>query len=314
MIKARRGTLRVPEYEPFIADHLPRVPDLLQRLSWEHRQIEKLWRDLQRLHARETARAPSRMGGDTEAGVAQVLVQALADHEAAEMGALYPAAAKVMTPEWAETAKAEYAELEAMLDEVDGADPEDEAVFAIFERVFSQVMAHISEEESIVFPAMRVTSPPEDIVNPEGYDFLGLPPGKTMIAVTPGQRQLALGTGRARAKRQMALEAGPSERQADGNGRPEARPTGNGSSTARDNGTHNGRDNGKEQVEAAASGDGDGEPDVDVDVRNPAAADGDDGPDIDLTAAEAEAAEETSGTTKTKTRPKTRARRLLRRR
>lgn len=252
MIKARRRTLRVPEYEPFFASHLPKVPDLLQRLSWEHRQIEKLWKDLQRLHAHDGFTPQPRMGLDSEAGVAQMLVQALADHEAAERAVLHPAAAKVMTPAWAEANLSEYDELEAMLEEVDGADPSDDDVFAVYERVFTQVMAHINEEEKIVFPVMRVSSPPADLVNPEGYDFLGLPPGRTMIAVTPGQRPLALGTGRARAQRQMALGAAaaapatedgrPAQPAADGNGHAEVAANGNG----------------------AAEGDGKGEVDIDL--------------------------------------------------
>lgn len=285
MIKARRGTLRVPEYEPFFADHLPRVPDLLQRLSWEHRQIEKLWKDLQRLHAHDGVTPQPRMGADSEAGVAQMLVQALADHEAAERGVLHPAAVKVMTPEWAEANLSEYDELEAMLEQVDGADPTDDEVFAVYEQVFSRVMAHINEEEKIVFPVMRVASPPADLVNPEGYDFLGLPPGKTMIAVTPGQRPLALGTGRARAQRQMALGAGAAARPtgdsptaepaADGNGHAEVATNGNGHAADKSDG------NGKGKADSDESGE----------------------VDIDLTAIEAEARTN-----------KTRAKRLLRRR
>ena len=198
MTKGRRGTLRAPEYEPYYADHLPPVPDLLQRLSWEHRQIEKLWNDLQRLHHHDGTSPQPRLGNDTEDGVARMLVRTLADHEAAEMAALYPAAAKVMPPEWAEGAMAEHDELRAALEEVDGADPEDEAVFAVLERAMAGFLAHMNEEEAVVFPVMRVASPPEDLVNPEGYDFLGLPPGKTMIAAIAEPRSRALGTGRSR--------------------------------------------------------------------------------------------------------------------
>ena len=113
MTKGRRGTLRAPEYEPYYADHLPPVPDLLQRLSWEHRQIEKLWNDLQRLHHHDGTSPQPRLGNDTEDGLARMLVRTLADHEAAEMAALYPAAAKVMPPEWAEGAMAEHDDGEA---------------------------------------------------------------------------------------------------------------------------------------------------------------------------------------------------------
>lgn len=230
MMKARRSTMRVPEYEPFFAHQLPAVPDLLQRLSWEHRQIEKLWGDLQRLHRHDGVRHEARLGDDSEAGIGQRLAEALADHEAAERAALYPAAARVMTPEWSSAATSEHAELRAALDEVAGSDPADEAVFATFEQIMARVLAHFQEEEQIVFPAMRVASPPGDLLNPEGYEFLGLPPGQAMLQANPGQRSRAL--GRDPDVCGMALDPGPTPVAPLADGSTEATPgneeTGNG--------------------------------------------------------------------------------------
>ena len=222
MMKARRGTMRAPEYKPFFAHQLPAAPDLLQRLSWEHRQVEKLWGDLQRLHRHDGVRHEARLGDDSEAGIGRRLAEALADHEAAERAALHPAAARVMTPEWSSAATSEHAELRAALDELAGGDPADEAVFATFEQVMAHVLAHIQEEEQIVFPAMRVASPPGDLVNPEGYDFLGLPPGQAMLQATPGQRPRA--PGRGSDVREMALDPAPAPVAPLADGSTEAAP------------------------------------------------------------------------------------------
>jgi hypothetical protein len=287
MIKARRGTLRVPEYDPYFADHLPPVPDLPQRLTWEHRQIEKLWNDLQRLHHHDGTSPLPRAGLDTEAAIAQKLVQALADHEATEITALYPAAARAMTPAWADAAQAEHAELHALLDQVEGQDPADPAVFEVFDRVMSRMVAHMNEEDNVVFPVMRVASSREDLVNPEGCDFLGLPAGKTMIAVTPGVRPRALGTG-SRAVRQTALEAGRPAAEAPPEPQPEPQPEN------------------EPDLHAEPEGDGEAEIDIRDDIRDDARA-GEDAPGAGGGGTEG-GEDATGGTTKT------RARRLLRRR
>jgi len=170
MPMARRRSSQLPEYTRHVATTLPSSPDLLDQLSLEHRQIQELWADLERAHRHQIGAAQrpevARLGDTSQMELGRRIMEALAAHEADEMNLLYPAAARVMNDEWAEEAQAEHAELRELLGAVDGENPEDEGVFAIYDEVLRRIIAHIDEEEKVVFPIMRVVLAGEELVDP----------------------------------------------------------------------------------------------------------------------------------------------------
>jgi len=172
--------MQAPEYTPHVATTLPRTSDLLHQLSLEHRQIQEFWVELQRAHRHQIgafARTDGRLGDVSQSELGRRIIHALAEHEAAELDLLYPAAARVMNDEWAEQAKAEHADMHDQLADLDGENPEDEEVYEVFNDVMARAIAHIEEEERVVFPSMRVILSAGELVDPR--------PAKRRDAHTP---------------------------------------------------------------------------------------------------------------------------------
>ncbi|MEJ7764075.1 MAG: hemerythrin domain-containing protein [Acidimicrobiales bacterium] len=157
---ARNDTTKLPEFVAHAATTPPDNPDLLERLSFEHSQIRRLWSELQLGHRRRL---------ETE-NLARKIVTALAEHDALELQMLYPAVERVIGEELAHHATADHEEIRQLLDEVDGEDPTDELVYEAFETMMAKVMAHIEEEERIAFPMLRA------ILSSQELRDLGEPP------------------------------------------------------------------------------------------------------------------------------------------
>jgi hypothetical protein len=200
----RRGSRKVPEYGAHVAMDLPKEPDLLQRLNYEHRQIRQLFADLQRAHGHRVegaVRPEPRLLDATEKDLAHMLVELLGQHEAVELEVLYPAAARVMSGAWADDAVAEHEAFRTRLAALDGENPEDEAVYEDLCDVMTRVLAHIDEEEKIVFPAMRMDLPPADLAalrHPGAFEMLlGPPPPPPKELSAEERRELSRGDHRA---------------------------------------------------------------------------------------------------------------------
>ncbi len=155
---ARKGSTQLPEHVADPAATPPPEGDLLEHLSFEHRQIERLWSELQLAHLRhlDTEHRPgARYGGGGQHELSRRIVTALAEHDAVELQLLYPVVGRVVGEELAEHALADHEEIRLLLDRVDGADPTDEHVFQTFTSIMKRVFAHIEEEERIAFPMLR---------------------------------------------------------------------------------------------------------------------------------------------------------------
>jgi len=169
MLMARKGSMQLPEYVAHPATVPPEDPDLLEQLSFEHRQMQRLWGHLQlahRRHVEDVHRPEARYGSSGQRALGQQLVQVLARHEALELEMLYPVVARTVGEEWAEHARSDHADVRDLLDEVDGENPEDEGVFDIFSEVLTKVLAHIDEEEKIIFPMLRAVVPSTELGKP----------------------------------------------------------------------------------------------------------------------------------------------------
>lgn len=187
--------IKVPEYNPHAPIQPAQSPDLLVQLLYEHRQIKRLWTELQRAHRQQVEGVyppdAARLGHDTtQAGLARELVGALAEHDVVERKGLYPAAVRVMSEEWADNAIADHDQFRRRLDEVGGADLEDADVFAVFTEVLTRLIAHIDEEESIVFPIMRLVLSSQDLADSPYTAPPSRPPPPEMIDLTDHEGEM----------------------------------------------------------------------------------------------------------------------------
>jgi len=179
---ARKGPTQLPEFVAHQATTPPPEPDLLQHLSFEHRQIERLWSELQlghRRHIETDYRPGTRLGGHGQHELFRNIMNLLAEHEALELQMLYPAVRRVVGDEMADHATADHEEIRRLLDDVDGEDPTDELVFQAFSTIMTKVLAHIDEEERISLPMLRAVLTSQEIKD------LGEPPRSAGAPAAP---------------------------------------------------------------------------------------------------------------------------------
>ena len=169
---ARKVSTALPEYVADPATTPPAGGDLLEHLSFEHRQIERLWSQLQLAHLRQLdgEHPGARYGGGGQPELSRQIVTILAEHDAREVQQVYPAVARVVGEELAEHALADHEEIRLLLDRIDGANPADEEVFHTFTTLMKRVTAHFEEEERIAFPMLRAVLSPQELAD------LGQPP------------------------------------------------------------------------------------------------------------------------------------------
>ena len=163
---ARKVSTALPEYVANPDTTPPPSDDLLDHLSFEHRQIERLWSQLQLAHLRNLEgehRPGARYGGGGQPELSRQIVTLLAEHDAREVQQVYPAVGRVVGEELAEHALADHEEIRLLLDRIDGADPADEEVFHTFTTLMKRVTAHFEEEERIAFPMLRAVLSPQEL-------------------------------------------------------------------------------------------------------------------------------------------------------
>jgi hemerythrin-like domain-containing protein len=167
---ALRPSRKAPAYTAHsaVANSPPSGTDLLQRLVYEHREFRKLWEDMQRAHIRDQglghAVDEARLGDANQFDLSQQILQALAEHEAIELELLYPAAARVMNDDWADHAREEHAEVRGLLESIEGRDPADEGVFEVFTTALNRIVAHMDDEDKVLFPIMRLVMTPDELI------------------------------------------------------------------------------------------------------------------------------------------------------
>lgn len=172
----RKGPTQLPEFVAHPATTPPSEPDLLDHLGFEHRQIERMWSELQLAHRRhlETEyQSGTLMGGHGQHELFRSIVTMLAEHDALELELLYPAVRRVVGDEMADHAISDHEELRNLLDDVDGEDPTNEIVFQGFTAIMTKLLAHIDEEERISFPMLRA------ILSSQELKDLGAPPRRS---------------------------------------------------------------------------------------------------------------------------------------
>ena len=190
---ARKGSTQLPEYTPHPTTP-PENPDLIGRLVFQHQEMRRLWAELQlahRRHVEDVHRPDARYGTTGQRDVGRRIVRLLAEHEALELEQLYPLAADVVGEAWVEHATADHADISDLLNDVDGENPEDEGVFEIFTEVMTKVLAHVDEEESIIFPMLRAVLADEQLPSSGRKAPAALPSSDEVINLAQAERDVA---------------------------------------------------------------------------------------------------------------------------
>ena len=191
---ARKGSTQLPEYTPHRTTP-PEDPDLIGRLVFHHQEIRRLWAELQlahRRHVEDVHRPEARYGSTGQRDLGRRIVRLLAEHEALELEQLYPLATDIVGEAWVEHATADHAEISDLLNDVDGENPEDAGVFEVFTEVMTKVLAHVDEEENIIFPMLNAVLADDQLPSSGRSSPSALPPSDDVIDVAQAERDLAV--------------------------------------------------------------------------------------------------------------------------
>lgn len=132
--------------------------DVIDLLTADHRNVERMFAELEGLDASESAR--KRRKDLTE----QVVIE-LVKHSVAEETEVYPAVKRKVSEDEAERAQHEHAEAEKTMKRLEGLDPDDPRFDAELALLMHEVREHVQEEESEIFPHMRSIFSPDELVD-----------------------------------------------------------------------------------------------------------------------------------------------------
>jgi hemerythrin superfamily protein len=139
------------------ATHTGPSTDAIQLLTVQHRDVERLWAELETAH---------RTGAGRQSELARDLVALLSMHDAVEAQVLYPAVRRLGAEgrALAHHALEDHHRVRDMLSIVDGADVRDEQVFVTLETCLAVVTRHVEAEERELFPWLRRTCGPDRVL------------------------------------------------------------------------------------------------------------------------------------------------------
>lgn len=134
--------------------------DVIEVLTHDHREVERMFAELEALHGIETHEARQRRKDLTD----QVTIE-LVRHSVAEEADVYPAVKKKVSESEAEHAKEEHAEAERTMKRLEGLKPDEPEFEAQLALLMHEVREHVAEEESEMFPHMRSVFTEEELVD-----------------------------------------------------------------------------------------------------------------------------------------------------
>ena len=133
--------------------------DVIDVLTHDHREVERMFAELESLHGQETEQARARRKDLTD----QVTIE-LVRHSVAEEADVYPAVKKKVSESEAEHAKEEHAEAERTMKRLERLQPEDPDFEVELATLMREVREHVAEEEGEIFPHMRQIFSAEELV------------------------------------------------------------------------------------------------------------------------------------------------------
>lgn len=133
--------------------------DVIAILTTDHREVEQLFAELDRLSGATDEQSRSRRKDLAE----QVTIE-LVRHSVAEEVAVYPKVKEKVSEAEAERAKREHAEAEQTMKRLEKLSPSDPGFEAELTTLMTEIRAHVAEEEGVMFPHMRTIFSPDELV------------------------------------------------------------------------------------------------------------------------------------------------------
>jgi len=124
--------------------------DVIDILTSDHREVEQLFAELDRLSGTTDEQSRSRRKDVAE----QVTIE-LVRHSVAEEVAVYPKVKEKVGKAEAERARREHAEAEKTMKRLEKLDPSDFGFDAELTTLMTEVRQHVAEEEGELFPRLR---------------------------------------------------------------------------------------------------------------------------------------------------------------
>lgn len=134
--------------------------DVIEVLTHDHREVERMFAELEALHGVGTDEARQRRRDLTD----QVTIE-LVRHSVAEEADVYPAVKKKVSESEAEHAKEEHAEAEKTMKRLEGLKPDEPEFEAQLALLMHEVREHVAEEEGQIFPHMRSVFTEDELVD-----------------------------------------------------------------------------------------------------------------------------------------------------
>ncbi len=132
--------------------------DVIEVLTHDHREMEEMFQELERLRGASTDEAKSRRKDLVE----QVTIE-IARHSVAEEVLVYPQVASKISKDEAQHAREEHAEAEETLAKLEKLEPDDPSFDEEVETLMREIRHHIEEEEGEMFAHMRQVIEPEEL-------------------------------------------------------------------------------------------------------------------------------------------------------
>lgn len=130
------------------------MPDVIEVLEQDHREIEEIFQQLESLDGDSP---------DRRKELVQQVTLELARHSVAEEVIVYPPVASKISEDEAEHAKTEHAEAEEHLAALEKLDPESPEFGAELSALIEDIRHHIEDEEGEMFVHMRETFSQDDL-------------------------------------------------------------------------------------------------------------------------------------------------------
>lgn len=128
--------------------------DMVAMLTHDHREVEQMFAELERLSPAET---------DRRRALTEKVITELVRHSVAEEAYLYPAVRDLLPggDALADREIAQHAEAEETMKELERTDVSEERHAVLLSRLMAEIRSHIQEEESELFPRLREAAGPE---------------------------------------------------------------------------------------------------------------------------------------------------------
>jgi hemerythrin-like domain-containing protein len=134
--------------------------DVVDLLSADHREFERIFRELEQLIGRSEPEMITR-----KRGLVDDVTIGLVKHSVAEETQVYPRVEKQVDKDEAEHSKEEHAEAEETMKRLERMDADDPAFDGAVQELIGEIRHHVEHEESRMFTELRASFTHEELVD-----------------------------------------------------------------------------------------------------------------------------------------------------